>query len=82
MKFTNGFWKIREEITPLYAVEYGGCRINGGELTIYAPGKQIRSRGDILNLGMLTIRITSPMEDVLKSPSLILKELQTPGLLP
>lgn len=66
MKFTNGFWKIREEITPLYAVEYGGSRINGGELTIYAPGKQIRSRGDILNLGMLTIRITSPMEDVLK----------------
>ena len=66
MKFTNGFWKIREEIIPLYAVEYGGCRINGGELTIYAPGKQIRSRGDILNLGMLTIRITSPMEDVLK----------------
>ncbi|MFW6679915.1 alpha-xylosidase [Lacrimispora sp. AGF001] len=66
MKFTNGFWKIREEITPLYAVEYGGRRINGRELTIYAPGKQIRSRGDILNLGMLTIRITSPMEDVLK----------------
>ncbi|NNJ30337.1 alpha-xylosidase [Lacrimispora defluvii] len=66
MKFTNGFWKIREEITPLYAVEYGGSRINGGELTIYAPGKQIKSRGDILNLGMLTIRITSPMEDVLK----------------
>ncbi len=60
------FWKIREEITPLYAVEYGGSRINGGELTIYAPGKQIRSRGDILNLGMLTIRITSPMEDILK----------------
>lgn len=66
MKFTNGFWKIREEITPLYAVEYGGSRINGGELTIYAPGKQIKSRGDILNLGMLTIRISSPMEDVLK----------------
>lgn len=66
MKFTNGFWKIREEITPLYAVEYGGSRINKGELTIYAPGKQIKSRGDILNLGMLTIRITSPMEDVLK----------------
>lgn len=66
MKFTNGFWKIREEITPLYAVEYGGSRINKGELTIYAPGKQIKSRGDILNLGMLIIRITSPMEDVLK----------------
>ena len=66
MKFTSGFWKVRDEITPLYAVEYAGSRIDGGELTVYAPGKSIKSRGDILNLGMLTIRITSPMEDVLK----------------
>ncbi len=66
MKFTSGFWKVRDEIMPLYAVEYAGSRIDGGELTVYAPGKSIKSRGDILNLGMLTIRITSPMEDVLK----------------
>lgn len=66
MKFTSGFWNIREEIMPLYAVEYANSRIEDGELTVYAPGRHIKSRGDILNLGMLTIRITSPMEDVLK----------------
>lgn len=66
MKFTNGYWQVREEITPLYAVEYADCRINGNELTVYAPGKHIASRGDCLNLGMLTVCLTSPMEDVIK----------------
>ncbi len=66
MKFTSGFWMVREEITPLYAVEYADSRINGGELTVYASAKNIKSRGDCLNSGMLTIRITSPIEDVLK----------------
>ena len=66
MKFTNGYWQIREEITPLYAVEYADSRISGGELTVYAPGKHIVTRGDCLNLGMLTVRLSSPMEDVIK----------------
>ena len=66
MKFTNGYWQVREGITPLYAAEYADCRINGSELTVYAPGKHIASRGDCLNLGMLTVHLTSPMEDVIK----------------
>lgn len=66
MKFTKGFWQIADGITPLYAVEYADSRINGSELTIYAPGKHIASRGDCLNLGILTVRLTSPMEDVIK----------------
>lgn len=66
MKFTNGFWQVREEITPLYAVEYADSRIEDGALTVYAPAKHIKTRGDCLNLGMLTIRMTSPMENVLK----------------
>ena len=66
MKFTKGFWQIADGITPLYAVEYADSRRNGNELTIYAPGKHIASRGDCLNLGILTVRLTSPMEDVIK----------------
>ena len=66
MKFTDGYWCVKKEITPLYAAEYADSRINGNELTIYAPGKHIESRGDCLNLGMLTIRLTSPVEDVIK----------------
>lgn len=66
MKFTKGYWHVREEITPLYAAEYADSRIHGSELTIYAPGKHIVSRGDCLNLGMITVRLSSPMEDVIK----------------
>lgn len=66
MKFTQGYWCTKKEIKPLYAVEYAGCRINGDELTVYAPGKHISDRGDCLNLGMLTIRLTSPAEDIIR----------------
>ena len=64
MKFTEGYWCIKKEMTPLYAVEYADSRRNDNELIVYAPGKHIADRGDCLNLGMLTIRLTSPMEDV------------------
>lgn len=66
MKFTKGYWQIREGITPLYAVEYADSRMQGKELTVYAPGKHITKRGDCLNSGMLTVRLSSPMEDVIK----------------
>lgn len=66
MKFTNGFWLTADNITPLYAVEYADSRISGNELTVYAAGKHIASRGDCLNLGLITVRLTSPMEDVIK----------------
>lgn len=66
MKFTKGYWQVREEIEPLYAAEYAGMRIHGNELTVYAPAKHIATRGDCLNLGMLTVRLSSPMEDVIK----------------
>lgn len=66
MKFTKGYWQIREEITPLYAVEYGDHKILGNGLTVYAPGKHITRRGDCLNLGMLTVRLSSPVENVIK----------------
>ena len=66
MKFTSGYWLTRKEITPLYAIEYAGHRIHGNELAVYAPAKHITGRGDTLNLGMLTIYLSSPMEDVIK----------------
>jgi alpha-D-xyloside xylohydrolase len=66
MKFTKGYWQIREEITPLYAVEYGDNKILGNGLTVYAPAKHNTKRGDCLNLGMLTVRLSSPMENVIK----------------
>ena len=66
MKFTSGYWMTRKEITPLYAAEYADHRIFGTELTVYVPSKHIGDRGDALNLGMLTVYLSSPMENVIK----------------
>lgn len=66
MKFTKGFWMVRDEIAPIYPVEYADHRIEGNELTVFAPTKHIVTRGDCLNLPVMTIRLTSPIEDVIK----------------
>ena len=66
MKFTDGYWCIKKEMAPLYAVEYSSYRREGNDLVVYAPGKHISNRGDCLNLGLLTICLSSPMEDVIK----------------
>ena len=66
MKFTSGYWMTRKEITPLYAAEYADHRISGTELAVYVPSKHIGDRGDALNLGLLTVYLSSPMENVIK----------------
>lgn len=66
MKFTNGYWMLREEINAAYAVEYSGHSINGNTLTVYLPGKHIASRGDALNIPMLTVTLSSPQEGIIK----------------
>lgn len=66
MKFTNGYWRIREEIDPVYAVEYYDSEIKNNELTVYAATKHMGDRGDTLNQPMLTVTLSSPMEDVIK----------------
>ncbi|MCF0134127.1 MAG: alpha-xylosidase [Blautia sp.] len=65
MKFTNGYWLMRKEYEPVYAVEYAGHEINGEELIVYGTAKHIHDRGDCLNLGMLTVTFTSPMKNVI-----------------
>ncbi len=66
MKFTSGYWMTRKEITPLYAAEYTDHRMFGKELAVYVPVKHVEGRGDTLNLGMLTVYLSSPMENVIK----------------
>jgi len=66
MKFTSGYWMTKKEITPLYAAEYASHRIKGDGLIVYAPSAHIGDRADCLNLGMLTIHLSSPAEDVVK----------------
>jgi len=66
MKFTNGYWMIKDGIQPHFA----SCAIEpeqeGDELVVYAPERPVRHRGDTLNAQLLTIRYSSPVKNVIR----------------
>jgi len=65
MKFTDGYWQIRPGMTPHYAAQVHDIEINNDTLTVYAPTKKLNGRGDTLNLPLLTVQYSSPMENVI-----------------
>lgn len=69
MKFTDGYWAIQPEYTPLYAVEVDDIRLDPsrGTMTVFAPTARIRSRGDTLNRPMITVTFSSPAPGVITS---------------
>ena len=66
MKFTNGYWRMREGVTPHYAEQVHEVETEADAITVYAPTKKLTGRGDTLNLLLLTIRYSSPMENVIR----------------
>ena len=66
MKFTNGYWLLRDEMKAAYAVEYGSHRVYGQELTMYLPCSHIVDRGSCLNIPLLTVTLSSPMDGGIK----------------
>lgn len=66
MKFTNGCWQMREGLKAFFPTEVNDIEISQNSLTVYAPSKHIRHRGDTLNCPLFTIEFTSPMEDVIR----------------
>lgn len=65
MKFTNGYWLTRKEYDVNSPAEAFEAEKDGKALNVYAPYKRINTRGDELNLGMSTIKLTSPVENVI-----------------
>jgi len=66
MKFTDGYWLIREGIQAHFAACPAEIEQQGDELVVYAPEKPIRHRGDTLNMQLLAIRYSSPMKNVIR----------------
>ena len=66
MKFTNGYWLVRDGVTPHFAVQAYEIEKTDSELTVYAPVKPTKTRGDILNATLLTVRYSSPMKNVIR----------------
>ncbi|MFM9634313.1 MULTISPECIES: alpha-xylosidase [Streptomyces] len=64
MKFTDGYWLLREGVTAAHPAEVLDVTESDGVLEIHAPTRPVRSRGDLLTGPVLTIRAHSPMPDV------------------
>jgi alpha-D-xyloside xylohydrolase len=66
MKFTDGNWLVRDGVTAHYAAEAYQSRVGEDSLTMLAPCHPIRHRGDTLSGPVLTVRLSSPMPDVIR----------------
>ena len=66
MKFTNGYWLIRDGVRAHFAACPAEIETQGGELVVYAPEKPIQHRADTLNMQLLTVRYSSPVKNIIK----------------
>ena len=66
MKFTDGYWNIREGVTLYNAAEICDAKVGDSTLTVYAACKPVLHRGDTLNSPLLTFTFSSPMDDVIR----------------
>ncbi|MFD3518525.1 alpha-xylosidase [Streptomyces sp. NPDC058657] len=65
MKFTDGFWLMRDGVKASYATEIRDIRTSTDRFTAYAAVKRVERRGDTLNSPLLTADCFSPAEGVI-----------------
>lgn len=67
MKFTNGYWMIRDGVDALYAREAYELAADATteSLNVLAPTSVVRGRYDTLNLPTFNVDITTPAEGVI-----------------
>ena len=66
MKFSDGEWLMQPGVTASYATEAHDVAQVGDSLVIDAPTRAIKHRGDTLGGPLLTVRLSSPMEGVIR----------------
>ena len=66
MKFSDGYWQMRQGYRPYYATQVYEVEIVPEALIIYATTRKIEQRGDTLNSALITLRYSSPLENVIK----------------
>lgn len=65
MKFTDGFWLMRDGVRASYATDVRDVREGEGRFTAYAAVQRVHERGDTLNTPLVTIECFSPAEGVI-----------------
>ena len=90
MKFSDGEWMMQPGVTGFHPAEAHDVTADHGTLLIHAPTRLIRHRGDTLGGPLLTVRLSSPLEDVIqvriehyagatdRNPAIPLQRVQAP----
>jgi alpha-D-xyloside xylohydrolase len=65
LKFTDGYWMLRDGVQASYPHEVLDVTTAPGSFSVYAPTQAIRHRGDLLKGPVVTLDYSSPMPDVI-----------------
>jgi alpha-D-xyloside xylohydrolase len=66
MKFTDGYWQIREGYEVQNPADIRDITQNGDSMTVFAATKKIESKGDTLNGTLLKATYSSPIPNVIR----------------
>ncbi|WP_410581988.1 alpha-xylosidase [Amycolatopsis sp. lyj-108] len=65
MKFSNGYWLLRDGVQAAHPVEVYDLTAGDGRIVVHAPTHPVRHRGDLLKGPVATVGFSSPMPDVI-----------------
>ena len=65
MKFTNGNWLLKKDIEAHYPKQVYDAETCENSVTIYCPDKAIRDRADTVDGMLVSVKFSSPMEDII-----------------
>ncbi len=66
MKFTNGFWLLREGVYLSKAVHLQKVESDNQKLSLLYATKKVEHRGHTLNIGTVGVEVDSPLHDVIR----------------
>lgn len=66
MKFTAGFWWLREGVQARYATELSEWTRTADTLELFAPERPITGRGVTISCALLSVRLSSPLPGVIR----------------
>lgn len=66
MKFTDGLWRIKDGFTLFHPAQVYDTQVESDSVTIYAPYQRVHHRGQTLEGPLFTIKLSSPMNDVIR----------------
>lgn len=79
MKFSDGYWQMRKGVEFFPPMELRASRIEGDKMTLFGPTRRINGRGDVLNLPLITMEVSSPGRDIIKVRLYHHKGVNDPG---